>query len=151
MTARRSSFARGLAGQDAFTFVEVLAALLFLAIVVPAILQGLTLANRASVMAERHAIAGELAENKLNELVIDNAWSNAPAPSGDFGATAPGYRWQMQTLNWAADTVNQMTELAIDVFFTVQGHEYNVHLSTLVSQPSTTTTGTTGTGTTAKP
>jgi Tfp pilus assembly protein PilV len=122
-----------------FTFVEVLAALLFLAIVVPAIVQALTLANRASVMAERHAIAGELAENELNQMVIDNAWSNAPATSGDFGTIAPGYHWTMTTNNWAADTVNQMTELAIDVFYTVQGHEYSVHLSTLVSQPTTTT------------
>ena len=130
----------------AFTFVEVLAALLFLAIVVPTIVQALSLANRASVMAERHALAGELAENKLNELVLDNTWANAPAPRGDFGADSPGYRWEMKTANWAADTVNVMTELAVDVYFTVQGHEYSVHLSTLVSQPAA-TTGTTGTGT----
>ncbi len=122
-----------------FTFVEVLAALLFLAIVVPAIVQALTLANRASVMAERHAIAGEFAENKLNEMVVNNHWSNAPKTSGDFGAGAAGYRWQMTTGTWAADTINQMTELAIDVYYTVQGREYNVHLSTLVFVPATST------------
>jgi Tfp pilus assembly protein PilV len=122
-----------------FTFVEVLAALLFLAIVVPAIVEALTLANRASVMAERHAIAGELAENKLAELVVDNNWTNAPGNSGDFGAGSPGYRWQMTTNNWAADTINQMTELAVDVYYTVQGRQYNVHLVTLVAQPTTTT------------
>ena len=130
---------------DAFTFVEVLAALLFLAIVVPAIVGALTLANRTSVMAERHAIAGEFAENKLNELVLDDTWTNAPSTSGDFGPTLPGYRWQMTTGNWAADTVNPMTELAVDVYYTVQGHEYSVHLSTLVSQPTTTASSSTGT------
>ena len=130
-----------------FTFVEVLAALLFLAIVVPAVVQALTLANRASSMAERHAIAGECAENKLNEMLLDNNWANAPTSSGDFGATAPVYRWQMKTANWPADTVNPMTELGVDVFYTVQGREYSVHLSTLVSQPTTTTSGTGSTGT----
>ena len=139
--------------QEAFTFVEVLAALLFLAIVIPAIVQGLTLANRASVLAERHAVAGEFAENKLNEMLVDNAWSNAPNTGGTFDAGVGGYRWQMSTNNWAADTVNQMTELAVDVYYTVQGREYKVHLSTLVFLPTTTTgTGTgTGTGTTANP
>jgi Tfp pilus assembly protein PilV len=124
-----------------FTFVEVLAALLFLAIVVPSIVSALTLANRASVMSERHAIAGEFAENKLTELVVDNNWANASSTSGNFGAGAVGYRWQVTTGNWAGDSINQMTELAIDVYYTVQGHEYNVHLSTLVSQPTTTSTG----------
>ena len=127
-----------------FTFVEVLAALLFLAIVVPAIVQALTLANRASVMAERHAIAGEFAENKLNEMLLDDTWASAPTSSGDFGAAAPGYTWQMKTQNWAADTVNPMTELAVDVTYTVQGHQYSVHLSTLVSQPTTATGANTG-------
>jgi Tfp pilus assembly protein PilV len=128
-----------------FTFVEVLAALLFLAIVIPAIVQALTLANRASEMAERHAIAGEFAENELNQMVLDNAWNNAPASTGDFGPTAPGYRWEMKTTNWTADTVNPMTALEVDVYYTVQGHEYNVRLSTLVAQPTTTTGANTAT------
>jgi type II secretory pathway pseudopilin PulG len=130
-----------------FTFVEVLAALLFLAIVVPAVVEALTIANRASVMSERHALAGEYAENKLNELMLDDAWSNAPATSGSFGS---GYRWEMKTSNWTADTVNPMTELVVNVYYTVQGHEYNVHLSTLVSQPGAASgASTSGTATTS--
>ena len=128
----------------AFTFVEVLAALLFLSLVVPTIVEGLTIANRASVMAERSALAGEFAQNKLGEMVIDSAWANAPATRGDFGAASPGYRWQMSTANWTGDTINPMTELVVDVYFTVQGQEYNVHLSTLVSPPATNATTTTG-------
>lgn len=135
----------------AFTFVEVLAALLFLAIVVPTIVQGLSVANRASVMTERHALAGELAENKLNELVLDDAWAQAPSPRGDFGTASPGYRWEMKTAAWAADATNPMTELAVDVYYTVQGQEYNVHLSTLVSQPTTTSASANTTGGAASP
>ena len=50
----------------AFTFVEILAALLFLALVVPTIVGALGVANRASEMAERSALAGELAQNKMS-------------------------------------------------------------------------------------
>jgi Tfp pilus assembly protein PilV len=131
--SRRPNNGQGAAG---FTFVEVLAALLFLAIVVPTIVEALTIANRASVMSERHALAGEYAENKLNELILDDAWANAPTNSGDFGG---GYHWEMKTVSWTADTVNPMTELAVNVYYTVQGHEYNVHLTTLVSQPGAST------------
>src|SRR5438309_1626171 len=56
-----------LKARGGFTFVEVLAALTFLAILVPTLLGALSIANRASVMAERSAIAGQLGENKLNE------------------------------------------------------------------------------------
>jgi type II secretory pathway pseudopilin PulG len=121
--------------RNGFTFVEVLAALLFLAILVPAIVSGLTVANRASVMAERSTLAGELADNKLNELLIDNAWTTAET-RGDFGSDRPGYRWELNQATWSADSVNTMTELRLDAFFTVQGREHSVRFSTLVSQPS---------------
>ena len=52
--------------RQAFTFVEVFAALVFLAILIPVIVDGLTIANKASVVSERSSIAGELAENKMN-------------------------------------------------------------------------------------
>lgn len=45
---------------QAFTFVEVFAAMLFLAILIPAIVQGLKVATRASEDAERGSIAGSL-------------------------------------------------------------------------------------------
>ncbi len=133
MMSSHSSSARA----DGFTFVEVLAALMFLALVIPAIVQGLTLSNRAAVIAERSALAGEYAQNKMSELLASDAWSNAPTTSGDFGASgASGYQWKMSTNNWPVDTTNPMTELAVDVSYTVQGQSFNVHLSTLVSQPS---------------
>lgn len=115
-----------------FTLVEILAALLFLALVVPVIMGALIVSNRTSLLAERGAVAGELAENKLGEMLIGNTWTSAPATSGEFGTDWPGYRWTIGTSDWTNDTANHMTELSADVFYTVQGREYNVHLSTLV-------------------
>lgn len=118
---------------DAFTFVEVFAAMVFLAILVPAIIEGLGLANRTSVIAERSSIAGELAENKLNEIIVDGTSQVAVGTSGDFGTDWPGYRWELSQQQWAQDTTNTMTNVTMEVFFQVQGAERSVKLDTLVS------------------
>ncbi len=127
-----------------FTFVEILAALMFLAILVPAVVGGLSLSNRLSVFSERSAVANELAENKMNEMLLDDAWASSGATRGDFGAEWPGYRWEMNQTGWKGDTSNPMTELSMEVFFPVQGKEHNVRLATLVTgsetlQPETAT------------
>ncbi len=129
--------------RGAFTFVEVLAALLFLAVVVPAVVTALTISNRASEIADRGSLAGQLAENKLDEMLVDNAWQSPLASSGTFGDALPGYRWTLSVNNWTADTTNVVNELRVDVFYPVQGQERNVHLSTLVN-PSGSTTGNNG-------
>lgn len=113
----------------AFTFVEVLAALAFLAILAPVIMKALTLANRTGVMSDRSATAVQLAENQLSELLIDDAWLTADT-RGEFPEW-PGYRWELARHDWEAD---DMTELTMSVFFEVQGREQEVRLSTLASE-----------------
>ncbi len=137
---------RGRGRRAGFTFVEVLAAMLFLAIVVPAIVTALTLSNRASEMTDRGTTAGQLAENKLNEMLIGNAWQGASNTSGDCGADFPGYRWELTQEQWTGDSAATMTQLKMEVFFQTQGTEHGVALTTLVSNPATTATST-GTGT----
>ena len=138
-----------------FTLVEILASLLFLAIAVPAIVGALGVASRASEVAERSSVAGNLAENKLDEFLVGNAWQSAAQPAGDFGADYPNYRWQMTTQTWAGNTANigttsasalgsnTLTELAVEVFYPVQGSEHSVRLTTLISPPVSSATTTT--------
>jgi type II secretory pathway pseudopilin PulG len=114
-----------------FTFVEVLAALAFLGILIPVVVSALMVANRAATVAERSTIAIQLGENRLNELMLDDAWTSA-GNRGDFGADWPGYRWEMTKSDWESGA---MTELGFEIFFQVQGREQHVHLSTLVTQP----------------
>jgi type II secretory pathway pseudopilin PulG len=116
-----------------FTFIEVLAALLFLAIVIPAIVTGLTVSNRAAVIAERGSTAIQLAENKLSEIMATDDWQSSES-SGDFGEDWPGFRWELKHGTWPEDA---MTELTISVFFQVQGEERHVDLSTLASETLT--------------
>lgn len=116
-------------GRCAFTFIEVLASLLFMAIVIPAVVTALTVSNRAAIAAERTNVAVQLGENKLSELVIDDAWSGAES-RGEFGPEWPGFRWELTQGSWEVDS---MTELLMDVFFPVQGREQSIRLTTLVS------------------
>ena len=143
---RSRAAARG--GAAAFTFVEILAALLFLALVVPAIVGALSVATRTSETAERSALAGELAQNKMSEFLTGNAWQNPNITNGDFAGAHPGYRWEMTSENWTGDSVNtEMTALHVTVHYTVQGSDRTFRLSTLAYVPGTTATGTTGTAT----
>ena len=126
-----------------FTFVEILAALVFLAILVPAVVEGITLASRVSEIVERSSIATELAQNKLNELSLNGVWATADT-RGEFAGDWPGYRWEFKQSTWEIDS---MTQLDLTVYFTVQGQEQNVVLSTLVNPADAGTTSTSSSGT----
>ena len=128
-----------------FTMVEILAALAFLGILMPAVISALLVSNRAAVLSERRAIAAQLGENELNELLLADAWRSAGS-QGNFGTDRSGYRWQLGKNTWSSGT-GTMTELTLDVFFTVQGREQSLQLSTLASS-STTASGTDASGTT---
>ena len=116
--------------RSGFTLAEVLAAMLFMAIVIPVSVQGLLIANRAGVVAERKVVAARLADNLLTEMVITDAWQDAE-DEGDFGDEWPDYRWALETEAWEADT---MLLLTVEVFYPAQGAEFSVRLSTIVEE-----------------
>ncbi len=116
--------------EHGFTFVEILAALLFLGIVMPVVIGALQVANRAAVLSERAGVAVQLAENKLAELQLGDAWDSSSS-TGEFGEDWPGYRWELTKADWENGV---MTELQLAVLFSVQGREQDVRLSTLVSE-----------------
>ena len=110
-----------------FTFVEILAAMLFMAILIPAIMRGLLIANQAGVVAERKRIASRLADRILTEFMVTGNWQNGEQ-EGDFGEEWPDYRWILETQAWDEDTMRVVT---LQVFYHVQNKEYTVSLSTL--------------------
>src|ERR1051325_10328086 len=122
---RRSALRR----QAAFTLAEVLAALLFMAIVIPVAMQGLRIASRAGSVAERKAVGARLAERKLNELIVTGQWQSA-AQKGTVREGLQEYQWQLQSEPWSED--GAMRQLTVQVDVPVQGREYPVAVSTLV-------------------
>ena len=116
-------------GRAGFTFPEVLAAMLFTAIVIPTALQGIAIANRASVFSQRQAVAVRLAEQVMNETLINQDWQTG-RNEGSFENEHPFFHWKVITENWQQD---DMTELTVYVFLPLQGQERHVRLSALVS------------------
>ena len=118
---------RAASARRAFTLVEVLAALAFMAIVIPVAVHGLQVANRAGQVGLRKATAARLAERVLNESLVTGQFRTTSS-SGVIQEGAQQYQWQMRTEVWPASTMRVVTVL---VTFPVQGREYEVHLSTL--------------------
>lgn len=112
-----------------FTLAEVLAALLFMAIVIPVAVQGLRIASRAGSVSERKAVGARLAERKLNELLVTGQWESA-AQRGTVQEGLQSYTWQLQSEPWSEDGTMRLLTLHVSV--PVQGQDYDVHLSTLV-------------------
>ena len=115
--------------QAGFTLAEVLAALLFMAIVIPVAVQGLQIASRAGSVSERKAVGMRLAERKLNELLVTGQWESA-AQKGAVQEGLQTYTWQLQSESWSED--GTMRLLSVHVSVPVQGRDYDVQVSTLV-------------------
>jgi len=125
---RRSASQRG-RGVNAFTLAEVLAALLFMAIVIPVALQAMRVASRAGVLAERKREAARVAEKILNESIVTTNW-NRSALSGTIQEADREYRWQLRNESWSE---SNMRLLSVQVDFPVQGEDYSVKMSTLAN------------------
>lgn len=111
-----------------FTFVEVLAAMLFMAIVIPVVMQGLSVANRLAAMADRKKFAAELADRLLTEKVADGEWKLG-GQEGDVVADSNSYHWTLSTTNWSEES---MLVVSMAVRFKVQSQDSEVSLNTLV-------------------
>lgn len=126
----------GAEARRGFTLVEVLAALLLMAIIIPVAMDGMSVASRAGILGQRKAAAMRVAELVLNELIVEGNTQQVSS-SGNTAAGDTHYPWTMRSETWAEDAMMQMT---VTVTFLVQGNPYEVSATTLLAPPSTTTT-----------
>jgi len=120
-----------------FTLAEVLAAMLFLAIVIPAAVEALHVASLSGEVAVRKGVAARIADRILNESIVMTNW-NTGAQNGTVAEGAEEFHWRLSNQNWPMDTMQLVTA---EVKFSAQGHDYSVKLSTLANlqtQPLTT-------------
>ena len=111
----------------AFTLVEVLAALAFMAIVIPVAVDGLRVASLAGQVGERKATASRIAERIMNELLVTGQYRSA-TQKGVIREDAREYEWSMRSEPWPLGAMRLVT---VEVIFPVQGRDYDVRLSTL--------------------
>ncbi|MGD0351129.1 MAG: hypothetical protein ABSB84_12570 [Verrucomicrobiota bacterium] len=114
---------------SAFTLAEVLAAMLFLAIVIPAAVEAMHVASLAGEVAARKGVAARVADRVLNEGIVMTNW-NLGTQNGTVTEGAKEFRWTLSSQNWPVDTMQLLTA---EVKFSAQGHDYSVTLNTLAS------------------
>src|SRR5919197_3981389 len=114
-------------GRAAFTLVEVLAALAFMAIVIPVAVEGLRIANQAGQVGQGKVEAAQLADRVLNELIVTGQYRSA-AQNGTVQQGTRLYRWSMRSEPWSQDAMRLVT---VQINFLVQGRNYDLSLSTL--------------------
>jgi len=121
--------------RNGFTLIEVLATMVLLAIVLPAIMRAAAVSLAAASSARHVTEATALGEAKLNELVALNQWSQNG--SGDFSPENPTYRWSIE--NAARDY--GVYDVRITVTWSESGKERKLMLSTLVYASTSSTEG----------
>jgi hypothetical protein len=118
--------------RSAFTLAEVLAALVFMAILIPVALEALSIATRAGEVAARKGEAALVAERILNENVVTTNW-NKTVQSGTVRQGIREFRWTLHNDPWNQDiSQSAMRQLTAEVTYTAQGRDYSVRMSTLV-------------------
>jgi type II secretory pathway component PulJ len=116
----------------AFTLAEVLAALVFMAIVIPVALDAMHVASRAGSVAARKGEAARVAQRLLAETLVTTNWTQA-VQSGTLTEGQRQFAWTLHSDPWNQDpNQNVIRQLSVEVTFTAQNHDYSVRMSTLV-------------------
>jgi len=126
---------------SAFTLAEVLAALAFMAIVIPVAVDALHVATLSGEFAVRKAAAARVADRVLNEGIVTTNW-NSGGLNGTVVEGGHEFQWTMRNQTWSQDT--SLYLLTAEVTFSAGGRQYSVRLHTLANPPSA-TSGTAGT------
>ena len=117
------------AAEAGFTLAEVLAAMMFMAIVIPVAVDGLRIASAAGELATRKAEAARVAERELNEIAVTSV-GGVTAQAGTIQEGGHDYHWTLRSELWPQDSMQLLT---VDVTFVVRDRTYPTRLSTLVN------------------
>ena len=110
-----------------FTLVEAIAAMAFLAIVIPVAVQGLQIASRAGTVALRKSEAVRVADHLLGEMVATGQWKLSGG--GTVREGTHEYRWKVDSRAWEKDALKLVS---LQVVYSVQNRDYDVRVSTLL-------------------
>ena len=121
-------------GREAgFTLAEVLAALFFMALVIPVAVEALHIASVAGSMAQRKDEASRVAQQVLNENVLTGNWSQTT--QGTTRRNGHDFPWRLRNETWQRDAMQLVT---IEVTFSAGDRSGSVRLSTLVNPTNAT-------------
>ena len=118
-------------GRPGITLIETMAALLLVAIALPVVMRGVSLATAAGAAARRRGEAAALAQSKMAQLVATGDWELG-AQSGEFGAEWSDYSWDLAVGDWSMTDVRR---LDLSVSWASRGKTQSVTLTTLAYLP----------------
>jgi prepilin-type N-terminal cleavage/methylation domain-containing protein len=110
-----------------FTFIELLATMVLIAVIMPVAMKSIGLCTRLGGLSRRQIEAASLAKTKMTELIVTGEWENGNQ-RGDFGDDWPGYEWKASVTNWTDASVRQ---LELMVLWESMGRQRSVTLTTL--------------------
>jgi Tfp pilus assembly protein PilV len=112
-----------------FTLAETLAALLFLAIVIPTAVEALRVATLSGEVAARKSEAARVADRILSESVVTTNWSGG-VQNGTVTEGILDFPWKLTSQNWPQDSMELLT---VEVSYSAQGRNFSVRMSTLAN------------------
>ena len=133
--ARQSRGRQSRGRRAAFTLLEVLVALLFVAILLPVMMRALSLSAQLGAHGQREAFAVSLATYQLTEITATESWQTGDDEgdfeTGQWGSQVERYQWTLTVDDWEDAT---MKELTVVVSWMERGREQSVRLTTVVTE-----------------
>jgi Tfp pilus assembly protein PilV len=120
--------------REGFTLAEVMAALLFLAIVIPTAIEAMHVASLAGEVGARKGAAARIADRVLSESLVTTNWSGTQSGTATEGGL--DFRWTLTSQGWPQDAALQVVSARVK--FSAQDKEYEVELDTLATQTGVT-------------
>ena len=106
--ARLSCHAPRVTGhRSAFTLAEVLAAMLFLAIVFPTVVEALHIASLSGEVAVRKSAAARVADRILNESIVTTNWTSG-VMNGTVSEGTLDFNWTLSVQEWPQQDDTQL-------------------------------------------
>ena len=112
-----------------FTLIEILAALLLIGLVLPAVMKGISINNILASDSDHKYEALNLAESKLAEVLLEESWQNSSSQSGSFENEYENYQWVIGASDWTQAGIKQID---IFVYWQQRNRQREIKLSTLV-------------------
>jgi type II secretion system protein I len=114
---------------EGFTMIEVLAALLLIGLVLPAVMKGISMVSILASDSDHRYEALDLAETKLAEVLLEKTWQTSSSMSGRFDDEYEEYEWVLDVSNWTQADIKQVD---IFVYWQQRNRQREIQLSTLV-------------------
>ncbi len=112
-----------------FTFMELLATIVLIAVIMPVAMRSIGLCTRLAGQSRRQMEAASLAKAKLTELIVTGEWQDGNQRGRFDDKEWDGYEWSMTVKNWTDALVR---ELELTVSWRSVGRQQGVTLSTLM-------------------